>query len=112
MGQFIDIALLHRSILVLPRACYDFVQRVGRRRARVWPSVARECRWIVALLPLVRADLRANWDDSATVSDASLTGVGGCEDSWPEARVKSLDGSASAGAFAQACQRPGRARPR
>lgn len=63
-GHLIHMALLHRTMLSLYHACYDFIHTVGRCPVRRWASVVRECRWISTLLPLVRADPRSAWSSS------------------------------------------------
>ncbi len=57
MGKLTHIFLIHRLALSVFAAVYAFGQKVGHRRARLWPSVLRELRTAIALVPLVRSDL-------------------------------------------------------
>ena len=69
---------LRRPLLSLVRALYDFVIPVGERRDTLWASCEREVRWIRVLLPFAPCDLRMQWDDSLTISDARFSGVALC----------------------------------
>ena len=80
LGHFVHLALLHRGLLALPRALYDFAAASDQPR-RLWPSAARECKWIETLLVFARTDLRLAWHGKVTMSDASPSGIGVCQ-SW------------------------------
>jgi len=55
-------------------AAYVFSQQHGDRRARVWPSVLRELRAALAILPLVRSDLSRPVSPVLIQTDACGTG--------------------------------------
>ena len=57
VGKLTHIFLLHRFALSVFAAVYAFAKKCGHRRARLWPSVLRELRLAIALVPLVRSDL-------------------------------------------------------
>ena len=55
---------------------YAFAKKCGHRRARLWPSVLRELRVAIALVPLVRSDLSRPVADVLIQTDASGNGSG------------------------------------
>ena len=55
---------------------YAFAKKCGHRRARLWPSVLRELRLAIALVPLVRSDLSRPVADVLIQTDASGNGSG------------------------------------
>ena len=55
---------------------YGFAKKCGHRRARLWPSVLRELRLAIALVPLVRSDLSLPVADVLIQTDASDNGSG------------------------------------
>ena len=50
-----------------------------RDGVELWPSVKRELRWAVALLPLLWVDLHVEWDEKVVATDASEWGRGGVQ---------------------------------
>jgi len=75
-GQFTHAFLLHRPALSIFSAVYAFGRKLGHRRARLWPSVLREFRSALALLPLVRSDLSRPTSPVLIQTDASDHGGG------------------------------------
>ena len=67
--------LIHRLALATFVAVYVFAQKCGNKRARLWPSVRRELRVAVALVPLVRSDLSRLVANIVARTDASTNGV-------------------------------------
>ena len=57
VGKLTHIFLLQRFALSVFAVVYAFAKKCGHRRARLWPSVLRELRFAIVLVPLVRADL-------------------------------------------------------
>ena len=49
VGKFTHLFLLQRFALSTFAAVYAFAQKVGHKRARVWPSVLRELRATLAI---------------------------------------------------------------
>ena len=76
VGKLTHIFLIHRLALAVFAAVYAFGQKVGHRRARLWPSVLRELRTAIALVPLVRSDLTRPVADIVLQTDASDKGTG------------------------------------
>ena len=76
VGKLTHLFLLHRFALSTFAAVYAFAQKCGHRRARLWPSVLRELRTAVALVPLVRADLSRPVAEVLVQTDASSNGTG------------------------------------
>ena len=87
LGHLIQIMLLHRGFLSILRNLYDFSRECYGTRTRLWPSAAKEAKWIKSLLPLCYADLRLVWDTEVTASDASLSGYAVAATSWAEQDV-------------------------
>ena len=76
VGKLTHIFLLHRFALSVFAAVYAFAKKCGHRRARLWPSVLRELRTAIALVPLVRSDLSRPVADVLVQTDASGNGSG------------------------------------
>ena len=74
VARFTHAFLLHRFALSVFSAAYVFSQQHGDRRARVWPSVLRELRVALAILPLVRSDLSRPVSPVLIQTDACGTG--------------------------------------
>ena len=88
IGNFIHMALLNRGLLSLLRGLYDFTSAGFLGKKRLWPSAARECKWISNLGPFFKADWRLPWSPTVVVSDACLSGIGVCYSRWDAAVVK------------------------
>ena len=54
VGNLTHLFLIQRLALSIFAAVYAFAQKCGHRRARLWPSVLRELRTAIALVPLAR----------------------------------------------------------
>ena len=76
VGKLTHIFLLHRFALSVFAAVYAFGQKVGHKRARLWPSVLEELRMAVAVVPLVRSDLTRPVAEALVQTDASAGGAG------------------------------------
>ena len=76
VGKLTHLFLLQRFALSVFAAVYAFAQKVGHKRARIWPSVLRELRTAIAILPLVRSDLTRPVADVLVQTDASQNGGG------------------------------------
>eukprot|EP00973_Karenia_brevis_P056521 7862067-Karenia_brevis.AAC.1 len=74
--------LLRPEFLSVLRAAYDFISANYKKRARLWPSVAREMRQVKGLLLVCSVDLRLSWSTLVTSSDASLSGIAVSESEW------------------------------
>ena len=97
IGRFTNVFLLHRFSLAIFSAAYVYIKRVGARRARLWPSVARELRLAADLLPLVQADVSRPCLPCLIQTDASPSGSG---------MVYSSDVPGGASALEEECRRP------
>ena len=80
--------LLRCELLSLFRGLYDFIQRSYWRKRRLFP--AKEARWASHLLNLCSCDLRREWSESVTASDASLSGLGVCRREMPVDSVRAI----------------------
>ena len=78
VGKLTHLFLIQRFALSTFAAVYAFVQKCGDKRARLWPSVLRELRTAVALVPLVRSDLSRSVAEMLLQTDASKKRNGGC----------------------------------
>ena len=99
VGKFTHIFLLHRLSLSVFAAVYAFGQKVGHKRARLWPSVLRELRTAVALVLVVRSDLTRPVADVLVQTDASEKAPASCT------RARCRTGSCGASACARALNR-------
>ena len=78
IGHCIHFFMLRRECLSVFRAIYDFKQAHYNDRVKLWKTAAEECRQAAALLLVCYADLKREWHDEVSCSDASLTGTGVC----------------------------------
>ena len=76
VGKLTHLFLIQRLALSIFAAVYAFAQKCGHRRARLRPSVLRELRTAIALVPLVRSDLSRPVADLLLQTDASNNGTG------------------------------------
>ena len=90
VGHIIHKLLLRRESLSIPRACYEFINQQYKQACKVWPSVAKEIRWIRVLLPLSSAELRRPWSSQVTMSDASLSGFAVAQTTWEEKDARAV----------------------
>ena len=90
VGHATHFMLLRRELLCIFHATYRFIQECYSKRARLWPSVAREAKWACRLLGLCSADLRKPWHDRLTASDASLSGIAVCSRDLPIHEIKDI----------------------
>ena len=103
IGHCVHIFMLRREFLSVFRAVYDFKLAHYKHPSRLWRSAAKEFRWAAALLLVCNSNLERPWSDTATASDASLSGtavsmlrsssettqaIGVCREMW---RFKSKD---------------------
>ena len=77
--------------IALLRAVYDFTNKSHVRRQPLWQSVARELRWLLALLPVFVARCRLAWSPVVTAVDASPWGFGTCEQTLSAAEVGDVE---------------------
>ena len=75
VGKFTNLFLLHRLALSVFSAVYAFARKAGARHARVWPSVLREVRRALTLVPVACADLGRPVADVLLQTDACDNGA-------------------------------------
>ena len=90
LGHAVHICLLRRELLSLFRSLYDFVYDSYSTRQTLWASAAREARWCSHVLKLCSVDMRRQWAESVTASDASLSGIAVCKRSMSVAEQTRL----------------------
>lgn len=78
LGHAMVVLVLNRAGMGIFRAMYDFAGLDFQKR-HLWDSAKRECRIFVGLLPLLVGDMRREWSDTVTCTDASPEGFGICE---------------------------------
>jgi len=76
VGRWTWCVLVRRAALSLFQRVYQFIEVAGRRRFTLWPSVRRELRSIMAVVPLLQASLRSPLFHRAVASDASELAAG------------------------------------
>ncbi|CAK0857511.1 unnamed protein product [Prorocentrum cordatum] len=70
VGRFIWSAILRRCLLSIPHSIYRFIEVAGDSRIKIWPAVARELRWTMALLPLAHTDSKRPWSTQVVATDS------------------------------------------
>ena len=103
IGHCVHLFMLRRDLLSIFRSVYDFKIAHYDKPCKLWRTAAEECRIAAALILTCSANLRKSWDNTITVSDASLSGtavaaltvdpctvqaIGACRERW---RFKSKD---------------------
>ena len=78
LGEWTWPIMVRRPLLAVFSAVYVFSRKAGPSCLQLWPSVRRELRMIVALVPLLYSVPSATFSDRAVASDASTTGLGVC----------------------------------
>ena len=78
VGHLTWAVLLRREALAFAQKSYAFVDAAGTSVRPLWASVRQELTDLLALLPLLRADVGAVWDEVVVCSDASPFGLGVC----------------------------------
>ena len=78
VGHLTWAALLRREALAFVQKSYAFIEAVGTRMVPLWASVRQELSDLLAIMPLLQADVGAEWDDVVLCSDASPFGLGVC----------------------------------
>src|SRR6185312_15045678 len=76
LGKWTWAMLVRRPSLAVFTAVYRFVETARWRVFRIWPSVARELRVAMGLVPLLFADVAAPWAPLIVATDASEFGEG------------------------------------
>ncbi len=78
IGSWAWAVLPRRPAFAFMQAVYTFQEaaRRGFGPMRLWPSVVKELRSLVAIAPLLFADLGARWHSTVFASDASSWGMG------------------------------------
>ena len=74
LGHITWALLLRREMLSILNASYSVIRQCYDKASFLWPSVLRELRQIVSLLPLICTNTSLPWDPITTVSDASDEG--------------------------------------
>ena len=90
MGHFTSMPLVRRGGLSVFRAGYIFASRNRDSYRRLWPSIKRELRWALSLIPLLVCNLALPWDHTVYVVDASPWGCGICLTESSEAQVADI----------------------
>lgn len=76
MGHWTWLLMLRRPIFAILRYSYIFIQEMQGRSHQLWPAVINELYMLVALAPLMYADLTTPLLDILPASDASSLGNG------------------------------------
>jgi hypothetical protein len=76
IGKWTWCMLVRRCSLCLLQHVYRYISVAGRRRFSLWPSVAKELRWLLGLLPLLHHQLHTPYFTRVLATDASSIGGG------------------------------------
>ena len=76
VGHYSFLALAHRPGYSVFDSVYRFIHRFEKTVKPFSASIVRELRWAMALIPLLRTNLRAPWSDTVLAVDASEHGRG------------------------------------
>ena len=79
VGHFTSLAMVRRELLCVLRAVYPFIQRKFPRPVRIWRTVRREIKWMLASLPLMSCNLYLEWSPEVVAVDASEWSGGACK---------------------------------
>ena len=90
LGHVVALLLLRRELLCLLESSCTFVGSSYERRQPLWPSVLKEFKRILSLLPVVVADTTLPWHATVTAVDASPSGFGAVETEWLPEEVRSV----------------------
>ncbi|CAK0825147.1 unnamed protein product, partial [Prorocentrum cordatum] len=75
VGRFTWSAILRRCLLSIPHSIYRFIEVAGDSPVKIWPAVARELRWMMALLPLAYTDSKRPWSTRVVATDTEGANV-------------------------------------
>lgn len=90
LGRWTWVMMLCRPTLAVFQHVYRFVQVAKGKRFHVWPSVRRELRMILSLLPLLTASLDRHHFQRVLASDASSLAAGVVSTSLDDVQHDSL----------------------
>ena len=76
IGRWVWACLVRRPVLSVMSSVFRFAELAGHRVFYLWPTVQRELRVLVALAPLLFADLSLRYWSRVLASDASSDGLG------------------------------------
>ena len=76
VGRWTWVMMLRRPSLAILQHVYGYCRAAQTRRFTLWPSVRRELRMLLAVLPLLHARLQAGFFHRAIASDASELAAG------------------------------------
>ena len=89
IGHSIVVFVLNRSGMSIFRRLYDFVQSDCKPRF-LTPGELEEVRNFIGLMPLMYGNIRLQWSDTVTCTDASPFGYGICERSADLQQVRNI----------------------
>ncbi|CAE7265927.1 AMY1.1 [Symbiodinium sp. CCMP2592] len=89
LGHAMVICVLNRCGMCVFRRLYDFIEKGGSPR-RLSREEAEECRVFIGVIPLLVGDLRREWSETITATDASPEGYGICERGCPRDTVRCI----------------------
>ena len=87
MGCWTWAILPRRPAFAIFSSVYKFIRAADRRIFSLWPSVTRELRLAIGLVPLLFADLGAKWSPTVIATDASSLGQGVVASTFPSSVV-------------------------
>ena len=89
LGHAMVVCVLNRSGMSVFRALYDYVQQGGPAR-KLNSSEVWECNVFIGLLPLLFVDMRKEWSEVVTCTDASPSGFGICQRELPTGEIRKM----------------------
>ena len=89
LGHAMVALVLNRAGISVFRSMYDFAGQDFVRKM-LWRSAKRECKIFIGILPLLVGDMRKEWNEVVTCSDASPDGYGICETAMDCDQVQSI----------------------
>ena len=73
LGRWVSVVQYRRPAMAALSRCWSYTRK-GQDRRRWWPIVKEELCTLLCLMPLLQFDLRMQFSEAVTVSDASPSG--------------------------------------
>ena len=100
VGHVVALCCIRRELLSILGSAYKFIADSYERRQPLWPSVRKELRQALALLPLAQASMQREWHTEVMAYDASEYGYGVVQTTWEKEQLADNGGLRERARFA------------